>query len=81
MIPEGFDPQYHKLTYVDNRCPDLIRVELVGIAEQCGKRHYFNAIIRATQLITFLTQCAIDCVNGRDPNPRKVHKYPDLGSQ
>lgn len=35
---------------LDERCPDDIRRELFGIAEQCGKNQYLNAIGRALRL-------------------------------
>lgn len=54
---------------VDERCPDLLIIEMMGIIEQCGKKQYFNALIRTSRFIEYLTQCAVDAVNGREPTP------------
>lgn len=54
---------------MDSRCPETIQHELRGIAEQCGKRQYFNAIGRTARLLQLLNQGAVDAVNGREPNP------------
>lgn len=63
---------------IDDRCPAAIVTELIGIADQCVKHQFFNAIIRTTFLVQLLTKCAVDVVNGRQPEPRRTFDGPKL---
>ena len=54
-----------------SHCPDAIRRELLGLADQSAKGHYMNAIFRTLRLVAIFTTAYRDVVNGEPPTFRK----------
>ena len=55
-----------KTIEVDERCSNDILTVLVGIAEQCGKTQYWNAIQRTHLLMKLLFRKFDDILKGKD---------------
>lgn len=63
-----FSEDGRRIVILDERCPDDIVLDLIGLADQCGKRQYWNAISRLISLPRKFTY-RFDCCLKKRPMP------------